>query len=193
MFLTKELAAYNKVVIPGWGLQCPYQTERPPSERRGVPLCTASPRCLAAALGEDTSQRDTTAHQGKGGSANGRVERFGFGSWLILPFEGERFGREIFSSVPQCKYWVKADVKCRCGLFNRKLGEGRLQWQTPLGITSLAGPAWSRQELLVCHSQAVSEQKQLSHSGEPCPDVWHGRWERSCVLGGASCFWLQTQ
>lgn len=87
------------------------------------------------------------------------------------------FRRVIFSSVSQCKCWVEAKVKCRCGLFDRKVGEGRLQWQSPLGIPSLAGPAWS-----LC--QAVCEQKQLSHSGEPCPDGW----EQSRVrFGRAVC------
>lgn len=34
----------------------------------------------------------------------------------------------------------------------------------------------------------MSEQKLLSHSGEPCPDVWHGRWEQSRVrFGRAVC------
>lgn len=71
--------------------------DHPPKE--GILSVTVSPWRLAAALGEDISPRDTTAHQGKGGSANGRVESFGFGSCLILPAEGEMFRRVIFCSV----------------------------------------------------------------------------------------------
>lgn len=62
-----------------------------------------SPWCLAAALGEDTSQGDNTAYEGKGGSANGGVESFGFGSWLILRAEGEMFRKVTLSPVSQCK------------------------------------------------------------------------------------------
>jgi len=57
-----------------------------------------SPWCLAPALGEDTSQRDITAYQGKVGSANRGDRKVRVWLLMILPVRG-RCPEEECSSV----------------------------------------------------------------------------------------------
>lgn len=77
---------------------------------------------------------------------------------------------------------VKAEMKCRSEIFNRKQGEGRLYGQTLLGILSLT--AWLEWAGVACVSQAVLEQKQLSHAGEPRREV---RMEKGKLVDKERC------
>lgn len=93
-------------------------------QKEGNYSVLGSPWWLAAALGYDTAQRDTIAHQGKVGAAGREAGSFGFGSWWLFQWGGD-VGRVMLLCA---LLWALSQGRheCRCGLFKSKLGEGQL-------------------------------------------------------------------